>query len=222
MAEDKAAAAFTPHREGFGIDDLDPTGFTSRDVLLGLGPSTTDPCEIVQLSIYGQRAAANWWATAFAGEWSFGFPLSVADLDPTAPTEEEPPIATELIIASETASERPIVPLTGSCDGLPDAPPHTGPGPALAGTIPDDLLAGFLETFSHPEVNLPATGYTEVTIDDTRISWVIGYEDIALIVIDAVRTGQEWTIEQWSTSACCLTSSSAQPRRRAPRRPSAH
>jgi hypothetical protein len=174
----------------------------SGHVVIVTGP-TTEGCSFVQISVLGDPAAVEWWGGALSAEWNLDYPLSVADLDPTAGPDGEPgPDESELVIETRQASERPTVPLTGTCDGLPDAPPKSGPGPGTASGTPVDALVDFLDRASNQDINPPAGGYNEVVIDDDRISYALLYQDSPYFVIDALRTADGWTIERWSSSAC--------------------
>lgn len=195
----------------YNFEATSPSGAETKrggQHVLGLvGESATEPCSVVQVSIYGSDAAVEWWADAILGEWSFGLPLSVADLDPAIGPEgsggdaDIPPERNEeLVVRSESADSRTVVPLTGSCDGLPDAAPRSGPGNGTRFDTAQEALADFLAR-QRLDPPVPRGGYTEVIIDDDAVKYVIG-ETNPVVVIDAIRDDQGWAIETWSAAAC--------------------
>jgi len=92
-----------------------------------------------------------------------------------------------------------MVPLTGGCDGLPDDPPRRGQGPGVTFDTPIEALADFLRGTTIDDRPLPTGGYTEVEIDGITLSYVIAGDD-PIVVVDALRTGEGWTIEGWSAA----------------------
>lgn len=166
---------------------------------------TTDPCSVFQIAIYGQLAAVEWWHTALQGELSFGLPLTVADLDPAvgpAGLGDGQPAANELVIGSDRSTQRPQVP-AGACDGLPGAPAKEGTGDGTAAATPEAALEAFLAanaaTIDPP---LPTAGYTEVQIDSSTISYVVGGNSSPTVVVDLSRNSAGWTVDHWSASPC--------------------
>ena len=202
--EESHSLGFTaPTNPTDGTSPADPG--PARHVVLFLGGSAADPCSLVQVNVYGDDDVVEWWTTAISGEWGFGLPLSIADLDPAIGpngTGAEPPSPAELIVAFMQAAERPTVAATGSCDGLPDAPPRTGPGLDTITIEPSEALALFLATTPSPDLLLPPNGYTEVVIDDTTISYMISYDDDPFVVIDLSDNGNGWSVEGWTAAAC--------------------
>lgn len=173
-------------------------------VVLFLGGDAADPCSLVQVNVYGEDHVVEWWTNAISGEWGFGLPLSIADLDPAIGPDGsggEAASSSELVVESISAVERPVVPLAGSCDGLPQAPPQTGSGLDASTAEPREALAALFEAGVSADPPLPTSGYTEVVVDDTTISYVVGY-DYPLVVVDLSHDGRGWNVEGWSAAAC--------------------
>ena len=176
--------------------------------LASVDSSTTDPCAIVQISTLGQAAVVDWWSTAISGQWSFGLPLSIAELDPLAgplgldPDQADADADDELVVDSVVVAERPVVAATGSCDGLPDDPPREGRvsgSAALSG--PAAALAVFVaEPVGDPP--LPDGGYTELASNGDVIGYVHGPIDDPAVVIEVERSGEVWTVVGWSAAPC--------------------
>jgi len=95
----------------------------------------------------------------------------------------------------------PTVAATGSCDGLPDAPPRTGTWTGAESDTPARALADFLASPRLADPALPTGGYTEMITTDSTISYVVDVDD-PLIVITVTQTEGGWTITEWSAAAC--------------------
>lgn len=184
-------------------------GLSAGFVLGTVGPNdparTTDPCSVVELAIYGEPAAVEWWLTALQGEWSFGLPLTVADLDPAVGPDGSGggrPTADKLVIGSERSARRPQVP-DGACDGRPGAPAHQGTGDGTASATAAAAFEAFVKaTAATTDPPLPTTGYTEVLIDDDTISYIVNGDRSPIVVVDLSRTSAGWTVDHWSASPC--------------------
>ncbi|MGH1490331.1 MAG: hypothetical protein ACRBK7_13235 [Acidimicrobiales bacterium] len=188
----------------------DPQLVPDSAIMLALvGQSAVDPCAVVQISVYGDPAAVEWWGTALSGQWSFGFPLSIADLDPIeSPYENDGGRESDagsdgsLIVATEVVSDPPAVLERGSCDGLPDAPPKTGLGlGTISESAPEALLA-FVAEESSVDPPLPVSGYTEFPIGEDHITYAVVDGDRAIVVVEVSAVDGGWIVEEWSAAAC--------------------
>lgn len=177
---------------------LEPVGSADR-------AGAADPCSVAQIAIYGDPAAVEWWQTALQGELSFGLPLTVADLDPAlgpAGSDGAQPAPEQLVIGSDRSTQRPQVP-DGACDGLPGAPARQGTGDGTVSATAEATLEAFLAaTATTTDPPLPTTGYTEVQIDATTISYVVTGDSSPIVVVDLSHTGAGWTVDRWAASPC--------------------
>ncbi len=185
-------------------------------VVLVLGPgSASDPCALVQLSVLGDPATADWWSTALSGQSSFGLPLSVAgpDLDPLLGpdgqgSDGEPAGSDELVAVVHDGVDPATVPRvapTGSCDGLPDDPPRRGVGDGSGWATAAEALAAFVAgEGSALEPPLPTTGYDEYRpagADDARL-YVFGFDDVAIVTVDVELGDDGWRVVAWEAAPC--------------------
>ncbi len=168
-----------------------------------------DRCSLVEISLYGRSSVVGWWSTALSGAWSFGLPLSVADLDPVLgplgldPEQEAASGEGELVIGSAEVAALPAVAETGSCDGLPDAPPDRGPG--SKGQAHDEAVSAlddFVSSGPRADPPLPTDGYTELIRGGEVIGYVHGSVDDPLVVVTLTRSGNDWRVDGWSAAPC--------------------
>jgi hypothetical protein len=179
-------------------------------VLIGLGGDPNEPCDLLQLSVLGDPDTVEWWTTALSREWSAGLALSVADLDPaTNPSSATGEVeSTELVVAAiedVAPADLPRVAATGSCDGLPDDPPRAGPGPDVGFGTAREALAGFVADEGRAQdPPLPDVGYTEYwsTGGDDARSYVHGFDDTTVVVIDVERIDGSWQVARWEAAPC--------------------
>jgi hypothetical protein len=107
--------------------------------------------------------------------------------------------------ASGTDDPIGIVAVTGSCDGLPDAPPRAGSGTGVVSHLAS-AAGRFAGGDGVDDGSAPSTtGYTEVAIDESTISYVFPGDRTPIVVIDATRTSGGWTVERWSAAPCLST-----------------
>ncbi len=185
-------------------DDQTPT--RRLHTLLRVGPVEQAPCDVVQITVDGDSQLAGWWASALSSEWSFGFALSIADLDPDDPANglvDQPPEGpVSLVVESVEMAGLPVIPATGSCDGLPDAPPQTGPGLADSHPDPEAALAAFVDRGPHGDPPLADSGYTGVIVGGGIAGYAVLDGETAYTVVEMLEGADGWTITGWTASAC--------------------
>ncbi|MEM8708381.1 MAG: hypothetical protein AAGE98_18090 [Actinomycetota bacterium] len=175
---------------------------TEENVFIGFG---TDPCDWMQFSLRGDPEAVAWWRDAITGQWTFDVPLSLADLDPAelgaatpgSPAEPVP----DLVAGGRVAEQLPTVPLTGSCDGLPDAAPFVGTGPDQRTPSTVEALEAFLAT-EPLDGMLPSQGYVVIEGPDDTLGYVIEGDRSAVVVIAVERGVDGWRVSRWEAAAC--------------------
>lgn len=216
-ADPLALARLTPEEQaertsfGTGVETTGATGEgpyapgpATAYVAGALDPPGSGPCRWFQVTVHGDPGTVDWWSTAISGELSFGMPLTIAELDPSLEFDgggEPPP--DELIVDTQPGAEVPSVPATGSCDGLPDAPPRTGPGPGTYWATPAGALEDLLTVAPTPDVPLPTLGYTEYPIDESNVSFAVSsHHGGALVTVTVQHEVQGWTVTQWAAAAC--------------------
>lgn len=196
-------------QSGAGAANGAGPGLSAGYVLAPVEPTNdaraADPCSVVQIAIYGDAAAVEWWHTALQGEWSFGLPLTVADLDPSVGPDGSGgglQLTDELVVGSDRSDQRPQVP-DGACDGLPGAPPQQGTGDGTVSATAETALEAFLAaTAATVDPPLPTAGYTEVQIDASTISYVVVGDRSPVVVVDLRLTAAGWIVDHWAASPC--------------------
>lgn len=181
--------------------------------IIAVGPEpATDPCHLVQLSVLGDPATADWWAGAFAGQRSFGLPLGVAgpDLDPligpdggAGPDESRPEELVVDVVEQVALDAVPRVPATGSCDGLPDDPPRRGTDPGPVRPLAEAALIDFLTTTgSTLDPPLPTSGYVEYRTTGGSSIYIVPSGETAITTVTVELVDDGWRVAGWEAARC--------------------
>ena len=171
-----------------------------------VGQDLTDPCATAEIRVTGKAVVVDQWMNALSFQGSHGMPLSVADVEPveqnnptTGPAFEE---TTELVGAVVEFESTPTIPETGSCDGLPDAPPQTGPGIDGVFPTPVEALDAFIGTGPHGDPPISSTGYSEIVVDGETVAFAMLWDDVAYTVVRVAQDAGGWTVDGWTGAAC--------------------
>ena len=196
--------AVGPDQKSWGVDDPyhgGPSAPLARShAVLLLDQPAQDPCAYLQITVDGDPAVAGWWAEALSAEWNFDYPLSIAELAPES-TIDDPGQSVDgpVIVESADLTSIPTIPDTGSCDGLPDAPPEVGPGSGDAQPDPVTALTTFLDNRPHM---LAPSGYTEIVIDGTVAAYAVMDDQGVYTVVEVEEATDGWIVIGWTGSAC--------------------
>ncbi|MEM9562443.1 MAG: hypothetical protein AAGA93_07510 [Actinomycetota bacterium] len=189
-------------------DGASDTAWSSH--VIGSISGAAGECGLVEITAIGDRTTVDWWGGALSAMWSFGLPLDISELDPALGPEgiggDDPGSddgGAELVVDTIRADAAPLVAEAGSCDGLPDAPPRRGGATDTIWDAPTSALVTTIDAANaENDPPLPATGYTEVVIDDDTISYVIGTPTDPTVVVNVERSGVGWRLAGWEASPC--------------------
>ena len=202
---DRVAGAITPGDGSISPDGAGLEGEVSGHALLAVDVDPHDPCSLLEVTIRGEAAAVEVWSQALTAQWTFRQPLLVEPLESPPGADDGVPAPGPLVGATEDGGTPPTVPLTGSCDGLPDAPPLKGAGDGSIHPDPETALARFLTRWEEAgNGGLPREGYLEFPVDDdTRVYVIHGHSSTeATIRVEVERQELGWQVGTWSMAAC--------------------
>ena len=182
-------------------------GSPQGHALLKIDRPPEDPCAIVQITVDGEPDVAGWWAYALSAAWNFQFPLTIPEFNPdTGDGGQGADTSTgELIAGSmelDSIAAIPAIPEIGSCDGLPDAPPRSGPGSNDLHPDPASALAAFIDSGTPGDPPITETGYTEISVDGVVVAYAFLDDQGVYTVIDLAESSEGWMVTGWTGSAC--------------------